>query len=126
MTPNSVVLSIGSNCGYDNVETGLVWLSETLSDFRASSLYETPAVNGGMRRYINAVVFGSTSETLSNLNLLLKEYERSAGRDEDCRRVGEVPVDIDIVIFNGEVVREWDFRQNYFKIGYSELTGTPV
>lgn len=126
MTLNRVVLSIGSNCGYEGVEKGLVWLSETLDDFCASSLYETPAVHGGTRNYINAVISGRTADDMSRFNALLKEYEVSAGRDERCRSLGIVPVDIDIVVFNGEVVREWDFRQNFFKIGYSELAGAPV
>ncbi len=117
----SVVLSVGSNCGCENVRVACEWLEKMLDRPVVSGLYQTPAVNGGIRDYVNAVVSGLTDMTSDSLNACLKEYELLCGRDESCRRSGIVPVDIDIVIFDGKVIREWDFRQTFFTIGYSEL-----
>ena len=118
---SEVVLSVGSNCGSDNVRAACEWLEKMLDGPELSGLYQTPAVNGGTRDYVNAVVSGTTDMTLDSLNARLKEYELSCGRDENSRRSGIVTVDIDIVVFAGKVIREWDFRQTFFRIGYSEL-----
>lgn len=118
---SEVVLSVGSNCGSENVRTACEWLGKILDKPELSGLYQTPAVNGGMRDYVNAVVSGQTDLTVDALNARLKEYELMCGRDENSRRSGIVPVDIDIVIVDGKVIREWDFRQSFFRIGYSEL-----
>lgn len=120
------ILSVGSNCGFANVSRAVTWLAGQLSDFRASSLYDTPAANGGSGAYVNAVVEGTTGMDRESFNGLLKNYETDCGRDASCRSLGIVPIDIDIVICDGDVVREWDYRQNFFRIGYSELAGTLV
>ena len=119
-------LSVGSNCGYADVRKAVTWLAARLSDFKVSTLYETPAVKAGRGTYVNAVAEGHSPLNPESLNERLKEYERQCGRDENCRRLGIVPVDIDIVICDGHVLREWDYRQNFFRIGFSELAGSMV
>ncbi len=119
-------LSVGSNCGSTNVKSAVTWLAGQLSDYKVSSLYETPAVKAGRGSYVNAVAEGFSTLSPEIFNERLKEYERLCGRDESCRSLGIVPIDIDIVICNDDVLREWDFRQTFFRIGFSELAGTLV
>ena len=38
-----------------------------------------------------------------------------------CKLAGLVPIDLDIVMWNGEVVRQRDFNQDYFQIGWKQL-----
>ena len=119
----SVVLSLGSNCGnrQSQIEGALDWLKETLMQTEASSIYETPCAMKAGRPYLNAVVKGFFSGTGEELEDLLKEKEKEMGRTSKCRERGDVPIDIDIVVMNGGIVREWDFRQKFFQQGYSEL-----
>ena len=123
---SDVILSVGSNRSYEDAATAVEWLLTKLEDAKASSLYSTPAVQGYGRPYVNAVVAGKTALNADELNHSLKQYELQCGRDDQARRDGIVPVDIDIVVWNGEVIRTWDFRQNFFKIGYSELSGSVI
>jgi 2-amino-4-hydroxy-6-hydroxymethyldihydropteridine diphosphokinase len=123
---SEVVISVGSNVNYGNVAKACGWLTTVLENAYCSRLYETPAVNGKGRPYVNAVISGYINSDLDQFNMILKEYEISAGRDDSCRKAGIVPIDIDIVVFKGEVIREWDYRQTFFKIGYSELAGSVV
>lgn len=118
-----VILSIGSNCGnrLRNVSEATKWLSSLLDSCMVSDIYETPEIHGSGSLYMNAVLSGYTSYSPSELNMVLKQYEIRAGRDENCRSNGLVPMDIDIVIFDGEVIREADYQADFFKIGYSQI-----
>lgn len=120
----SVVLSVGSNCGdrRRNVEAAVNWLKTILIQTRCSDLYETPCVNGGGSSYINAVISGFYQSQGYTLEGALKEKEREMGRTSVCREKGEVPIDIDIVIMDGEVRKPWDYRQKFFQIGFREVT----
>lgn len=120
---HEVVVSIGSNFGDRKSMVGMAidWLSKELSDFRSSRIYETPSEGHVGSNYMNAVCEGVTRMSRENLENLCKEYERCAGRDSECRAKGNVPIDLDIVIYDGEVVRPTDYRRSFFKIGFGEL-----
>ena len=123
---NSVVLGIGSNVSSAHVENALEWLGRRLDAMERSSLYVTPPVGGGSRPYVNAVASGCVHMPEGEFNMLLKDFEAGCGRDGYARSAGIVPVDIDIVVWNGDVVRPWDFAQSFFRIGFSELPCPPV
>ena len=35
--------------------------------------------------------------------------------------IGVIPIDLDIVIWNNNIIREKDFNQKYFQIGWHQL-----
>lgn len=124
MTDTSeVIISVGSNCGYrrSQVSAGTEWLKTVLSDICVSSIYSTGDCHGGPRDYYNAVVKGTTSVDINTLDNLCKQYEISHGRTPEARSKGDVPIDIDIVVFNNEIIRLKDFRCDFFQIGYRQL-----
>ncbi len=124
-----MVLGLGSNCGdrRASVEAALRWLSTVLSGMQASPLYETPPVrtpshpSGWSSDYVNCVAAGDYDGSARDLQLLAKEYERSHGRDMECRRAGKVPIDIDVVVAGGEVLRPYDYKASFFRIGLEGL-----
>lgn len=120
----SVVISIGSNCGdrRANVEEGLHWLKSFLIQTKCSEIYETPCALKNGPSYMNAVITGFYEGVGYELDDRLKIKEREMGRNAQCREKGEVPIDMDIVMENNEVVKEWDFRQKFFQIGYQALS----
>lgn len=119
----SVVISVGSNCGdrRSNVQKGADWLKSILMQAECSRIYETECAVGKEKPYYNAVLKGFYEGDGIMLDELIKEKEREMGRDAGCRERGDVPIDIDIVIENGGVVKPWDFRQKFFQTGYSEI-----
>lgn len=118
-----VILSVGSNCGdrYSNVEEGIDWLSSHVCVSGVSDIYSTPDCHGGPTHYMNAVVAGTTNLSIEQLEVLCKAHEVEKGRDEKARAAGMVPLDIDVVIYNGTIIREKDYSQTFFKIGFSQL-----
>lgn len=125
MTPLSqVVLSLGSNVPgrHEMLMACLVWLREHgLEGMRCSTLYTTPALRPGKPDYMNAVVAGSTALQCDELGAALKRYEEACGRNADTRRRGLVPIDVDIVMWNGTVLRPQDFQQQFFQIGWTQI-----
>lgn len=118
-----VFFSIGSNYGDRevNVTKGLDWLSNLLSDFKCSSVYATPDCHGGNKVYLNAVAYGKTVLEPDDLETLCKKFESDCGRDAAMRIMGNVPLDIDLVIYDTNILRPNDFKREFFKIGYGMI-----
>lgn len=121
---NKVVLSIGSNSDdcVLRMDECLEWLGGVLGAMNRSEAYQTPAINGKDKDYINAVVVGEYNDSYESLHKALKQYEKDCGRNELSKLNGCIPIDLDIVIWNGVLLREKDFEQTYFKKGWDMLT----
>lgn len=120
-TLHSAFICIGSNWGnrVKTVRQAISHLVRTTDSLWSSTIYETPAAgkDSGTPAYMNAVVKIRVNSDYPELNLMLKRMELEAGRNEECRNLGRVPLDLDIVEFDGEVLRPEDFRQKYYRIG---------
>lgn len=119
-----VVISVGSNCGDRKKSVGeaLEWLKSILIQTVSSDIYETPCAMESGKAYVNAVIGGYFTGIGYDLEDLLKEKEHQMGRTSECREKGEVPVDIDLVIMDGEVVKPWDYKQKFFRIGFDQIS----
>lgn len=121
--PALVVLSFGSNCGdrSKNVEKALDWIKGISSGAVCSIIYETPEIHGIGAPYMNAVCRCHISYSLTQFLAITKEYETVNGRDSECRIRGEVPIDIDVVIWNDKIIRPKDYSCSFFQIGYKMI-----
>ncbi|MDO4510781.1 MAG: 2-amino-4-hydroxy-6-hydroxymethyldihydropteridine diphosphokinase [Bacteroidales bacterium] len=119
-----VVLSVASNVAErrEQMMRSLSWLTSVLAPMRSSMLYSTQALHGDST-YLNAVVQGYCQLPLAELHALLKRHEVEAGRTEEMRAKKQVPIDIDIVMYDGEILRPRDFTQPFFTKGWQEITG---
>lgn len=126
---HTYVLSIGSNVSRANVEAAISWLLAQFGDIsiKVSHVYETPAISSKEVEckdapvYDNAVARVDTLFDFVRLESMFKAYELERGRDAGARAAGVVPIDIDIVMADGMIIRPWDYRQQFFKIGLSAL-----
>ncbi len=123
---SEAIFCIGSNCGdkEGNVASSLEWLSGKLDHFSHSIIYATPDCYGGQKKYMNAVASGYTRLDPDQLIQLCKERELKCGRDASARKAGDVPVDIDLVVYAGEILREKDYKSEFFIKGFSQLKHT--
>lgn len=116
-------LQLGSNDGDRelHLHNALSYLEEICESCYSSTHYASPALGGGKPFYLNSVALVETPILPDRFNILLKKCEFAEGRDETARREQRVPLDIDIVISNGEIIRPNDFRQYFFRKGFEEL-----
>jgi 2-amino-4-hydroxy-6-hydroxymethyldihydropteridine diphosphokinase len=120
---NWTAVSIGSNSHdrEEQVKRAMDFLSGMLADAKTSSSYSTPAINGKDADYANAVTEGGSDDDFDELNAKLKDYEARCGRRPNHKQNGDVPIDLDIVIWNGNVLRERDYERDYFQRGWKQL-----
>lgn len=120
---NRFVLSIGSNSSdrYEKMSMTIERLNSLLNIEAASSVYETLPWGGGDKLYINCVMAGTTSMDMECLIEMTKELEKQCGRDEETKKQGIVPIDLDIVIWNDTVLRPKELSRDYFVTGYRQI-----
>ena len=121
---NKAIVGIGSNTvdAKARVEECCKWLSENSIESRFSSVYETEAVGSlPQPNYHNCVGVLCTSQPFEELKQKFKEMEREAGRLPEHKREGKVIIDIDIVVWNSEVIKPTDLTRTYMTIGMYEL-----
>jgi 2-amino-4-hydroxy-6-hydroxymethyldihydropteridine diphosphokinase len=51
----------------------------------------------------------------------LKSWEAECGRTPESKQKGVVPIDLDIVMWNSEVVRPVDYSRSYVSMGIAQL-----
>jgi 2-amino-4-hydroxy-6-hydroxymethyldihydropteridine diphosphokinase len=125
---NSFILSIGSN-SHDRewqMTHTLNWLKKHFSDITVSSTYEAAEVTGRFAPYQNCVMKAATSMTFDEVTAFTKQWESVCGRTPNSKLIGSVPIDLDVVIWNGQVVRPHEFEQDYFRQGYLQLKGSSL
>ena len=119
---HKAVISLGSN-----IDGSVGIIRETISrlceigdQIVVSELYQTPDISGSGVMYLNAVLKGRFALGVEELQRKCKEMESSLGR-RPTGVSGEVAIDIDVVIFDGVVVRPVDYGRYYFTIGMDYL-----
>lgn len=103
------------------VAAAMTWIQSILRSTACSGIYETDDFHPTGRKYCNAVMTGDTALSQSDIDTAVRLYELNAGRDESARLRGDVPIDIDLVIWNGSVLRPRDMEREYFLRGFREL-----
>lgn len=79
-------------------------------------IVSTPIDKNGMEKpdepnYLNTICMAQSDESLDRIQFLLKEMETMMGRIKGS----EVVIDLDLVVWNGEILRPWDVSQTYYK-----------
>lgn len=122
---NECVISIGSNSNDKNVRVRecITWLCQVMTDSLYSESYTTTALNGKDGDYVNAVVSGCVECGYDELVALMKCYEKDNGRTHESKSSGVIPIDVDVVMWNGEIKRIADYNQSYFQIGWNQING---
>lgn len=123
-----VIVGIGSNAAdrEATVARACAILAARFSDFRASSIYTTPAEGScaGAPDYCNAVALFSTDAECETLERFFKGMETDFGRTPECKTLGLVPLDIDVVVWDDCILRPRDMARDYMRIGLRQLGET--
>lgn len=123
MKHNVFIVGIGSN-SFDResqMKKTIEFITNSFENIYVSEIYETPAENGKDAPYINAVLVATTEKEMVDVNAIIKQWECNCGRTTMSKLEGIIPIDIDIVTWNEDVVRPKDFSKTYFTKGLLQL-----
>lgn len=123
MDVNSFIISLGSNSSDSDfqIEQAIDHLCQHFDKCEVSSIYETQDVKNSSVNYLNTVVHGYTTQSQDEVAKFLKEWEEANERTLTEEASGLVNIDLDLVVWNGRIIRQNDFMSNYFNRGYREL-----
>lgn len=82
---------------------------------------ESADVTGRSLPYLNKVISLRTHLTLFQLKQLFQDFEIKEGRRSSRWGPGEITIDIDIIIWDGDIISPTDFSQPYFSLLYNLL-----
>lgn len=124
---NKAVICIGSNLP-DKREAMIAnaddFLASTGTILSSSGTYDSTPEEcpcEGVPVYPNEVLLFETAFDLPRLISDIKQWERLAGRSKESDTRCHIAIDIDVVCWNGDILRPTDFSRTYFRRGYAAI-----
>ncbi|MDE7472703.1 MAG: 2-amino-4-hydroxy-6-hydroxymethyldihydropteridine diphosphokinase [Muribaculaceae bacterium] len=108
------IISLGSNSADKELKLNQALELLGVAIVKSSGAYDDLIDNTPCRPYLNIVAEIETNLDHDTLRSRFKAIELKLGRD---RRQDVVAIDIDIVIFDGTVMRPTDYERPYFQTG---------
>ena len=120
---NRVIIGIGSNINpQKNIETAQKMIAEKQLLLAQSQFVETEPI-GYLKQlnFFNGVIFIETRYEREELKKQLKELEVKLGRIRTENKYGPRTIDLDIVVWNGEIVDADVYERDYLRNAVLEV-----
>lgn len=120
---NDCIIGIGSNINpKENIRKMLCLLSKDHLLKKHSSWVTTEPIGiKDQSDFINGAVRLKTQHCFEEFNLYLKKLEDRMGRDRSLPKFGPRVIDLDIVVWNGEIIDEDYHTREFVKKSVDEL-----
>lgn len=120
---HKVLLSIGSNSNaYFNMEQATNYLLSYFPNIKFTSTIETEP-HGAIYKsfFLNALAYFETNMSKDQLSLQLKTIEKDMGRQPAHKAEGKIIIDIDLAIWDNDVLKPDDFKHGYMQVLMSQI-----
>jgi 2-amino-4-hydroxy-6-hydroxymethyldihydropteridine diphosphokinase len=120
---NTVIIGVGSNIDAErNVSTAKRMLGEKLNVLGESRFVRTkPIGHREQQDFLNGSLLIKTRLGCKRLKTLLKGVETALGRDAGEDRYGPRKMDLDILVWNGEIVDSDVYKREFLRRSVIEL-----
>jgi 2-amino-4-hydroxy-6-hydroxymethyldihydropteridine diphosphokinase len=120
---HTIYLILGSNIDpVENTRRAIRLLSERVQVLAMSTCWETPPVGTDGPNFINAAVCIQTDFEPEELKTkVLRAIELELGRVRSADKFAPRPIDLDIVIWDGQVIESQLWTLAYLALPFSEL-----
>jgi len=125
MTRNTVIISIGSNIDAEkNIARMLKILGNEVEIQKVSTLVKTKPIGiEDQHDFTNGAFKVQTGMEKEELNRLLKTIEDQLGRDRSASKFGPRTIDLDIVIWNGDIIDDDYHTRDFLRKSVEEVNG---
>lgn len=112
---NKALLSIGTN---EDRETNLDLCHNLLGELFEDIIYSATSItvpygNSYKNDFLNQLAIIYTDKEKDDVSHLLKSLEKEMGRNDADKEKGIVKIDVDLVIWNDEVIRPTEISRTY-------------
>ena len=123
MMQNKVILCLGSN---QDCESNMSSAGELLRRYFcrisfSDPVYTDPVGLSGSGQFLNQVAVAYTDCRPEEVRLALKTMERTLGRTEERKEKGQIPIDIDLLLWNDEILKPADWAREYIQLLYRSV-----
>ena len=121
---NTCIIGIGSNLEAEtNIPKMLEILKKHVEIVKVSAMINTKPIGIlDQPDFTNGAVKITTELNKENLTVLLKSIEDEMGRDRTVAKFGPRTIDLDIVVWNGEIVDKDYYTRDFLKKSVDEIT----
>ena len=120
---NTAIVGLGSNIEPEkNIQKAKEILSKKYTVLKESRFITTKPI--GIPRqanFINGALLITTKLNLKQLRKSLKEIEHALGRERDGNKFGPRTIDLDLLVWNGEIMHEDVNSRDFVKTSVLEL-----
>ena len=110
----AIILLSSNHEAFKNIEIAKKYLSDRFDKIVFSESIESNAIGGECGIYLNAVAIVETEKRLEDMESFLKATETILGRVRGLESKGLVQIDLDLVEWNGNVLRPKDAARPYY------------
>jgi 2-amino-4-hydroxy-6-hydroxymethyldihydropteridine diphosphokinase len=120
---NKVAIAVGSNINpHENIEKALRELEIKFGKVKKSTMIETEPVGFlDQPNFVNGAFLLTTALSIQELKKELKGIEEKLGRIRTENKYGPRTIDLDIIVFNGEIVDKDFYTRDFVKNPVLEL-----
>lgn len=121
---NIVIIGIGSNINAEtNISKMLEILNTKVKVVQVSSMIKTKPIGiKNQADYTNGAVKIETELNQKDLNILLKSIEDEMGRDRSAPKFGPRNIDLDIAVWNGDILDPDYYTRDFLQKSVKELS----
>jgi 2-amino-4-hydroxy-6-hydroxymethyldihydropteridine diphosphokinase len=120
---NIAIIAIGSNINAEmNISDMFGLLNSEMMIVKVSKFVKTKPIGiENQPDFTNGAVKVVTNKELNKLKEFLKEIEDKLGRDRNAPKFGPRTIDLDLVVWNGEIVHQEYFSREFVRDSVNEL-----
>lgn len=115
---NNVILCLGSNTDCEaNLKSAASLLRAYFGSIRFSeAIYTEPIGLSDSGLFLNQVAVAGTNASLEEVRRAVKSMEKRLGRMSDSKQKGKIPIDIDLLLWNGTILKPADWEKEYVQL----------
>ena len=115
---NNVILCLGSNTDCEsNLKSAASLLRAYFGSIRFSeAIYTEPIGLSDSGLFLNQVAVAGTNASLEEVGRAVKAMEKRLGRMSDSKQKGKIPIDIDLLLWNGTILKPADWEKEYVQL----------
>ncbi|MDR4517059.1 MAG: 2-amino-4-hydroxy-6-hydroxymethyldihydropteridine diphosphokinase [Nitrosomonas sp.] len=120
---NECIIGIGSNINPEkNVEAALTILKQEVDVNKTSTWIKTSPIGiVSQNDFVNGAVKVHTTMSRKEFKNYLKNLENRLGRDRSLPKFGPRVIDLDIIVWNSEIVDNDYYRRDFVRNSVDEL-----